>query len=142
MAEEVAGRCHCGAVRFRVRFPTKFFVHCHCEDCRRAHGAAFVTWVGVPDAQFILEQGTAALVRYRSSETAWRQFCRECGTTLTFGGDRWPGEIHIAAGTLEGALDREPQAHVYFDRAVDWIEVSDALPRLGGSSGTTPLKTP
>jgi hypothetical protein len=138
-ATSVAGSCHCGAVKFTLRFPTKFFAHCHCDDCRRAHGAPVVSWVGIPEDQFVIEQGTDDLVRYDSSAAAWRQFCRHCGTTLTFAGDRWPGEIHIAAANLEGPVDREPQAHVYFDRSPDWFEVGDELPRLGGESGVQPL---
>ena len=50
MSEPTAatGRCHCGGVRFVARFPSRFVAHCHCESCRRAHGAAFVTWAGFP----------------------------------------------------------------------------------------------
>lgn len=44
------GRCLCGALQFSVRFPTKWVAHCHCTMCRRAHGAAFVTWFEVNDA--------------------------------------------------------------------------------------------
>lgn len=135
----VSGGCHCGAVRFRIRFPTKFFAHCHCADCRRAHGAAFVSWVGVPAAQFRVDQGTEQLVRYDSSSAAWRQFCGRCGTTLTFAGDRWEGEVHVVAANLNGPVDREPQAHTYFDRAVDWVQPADDLPRLGGATGIKPL---
>jgi hypothetical protein len=137
---EVGGSCHCGAVRFRIRFPTRFFAHCHCDDCRRAHGAAFVSWVGVPETQLELDAGAAEhLVRYDSSPAASRQFCRRCGTTLTFAGERWPNEIHVVAASLHGPIDREPQAHTYFDRAVDWVHLADDLPRLGGATGVEPL---
>lgn len=46
MTTEARGRCACGRVRFVARFPSRFNAHCHCESCRRAHGAAFVTWAG------------------------------------------------------------------------------------------------
>jgi hypothetical protein len=135
----VTGGCHCGAVRFRIRFPTRFFAHCHCHDCRRAHGAAFVSWVGVPLDHWSVEAGEEDLVRYDSSPAAWRQFCRKCGSTLTFAGDRWPGEIHVVAANLDGPLDRDPQVHVYFDRRVSWVAPADDLPRRGGVSGGEPL---
>ena len=41
---DASGKCLCGAVRFRMRFPSKWVAHCHCTMCRRAHGAAFVTF--------------------------------------------------------------------------------------------------
>ena len=135
----VSGGCLCGAVRFRIVFPTIWCAHCHCTLCRRAHGAAFVTYVGVPRESFHLERGAEELVRYDSSAEAHRRFCRRCGSTLTFEGERWQNEVHVVVANLDGPLDRAPQAHVYFDRSVDWVKPADDLPRLGGPSGTEPL---
>jgi len=39
------GGCSCGAVRYRVGMPPLWVAHCHCSMCRRAQGAAFVTWI-------------------------------------------------------------------------------------------------
>ncbi len=135
----VDGGCLCGAIRYRVEFPTIWFAHCHCSMCRRAHGAAFVSYCGVPEAQFRIETGADMLVRYDSSPTAWRQFCRRCGSTLTFAGERWPGEVHVVVANLNGPLDREPAAHCYYDAKVPWVDAADHLPRLGGPTGTQPL---
>ena len=38
----------CGTVEFSVALPTLFCGHCHCTMCQRNHGAAYVTWFGVP----------------------------------------------------------------------------------------------
>ena len=46
-----AARCHCGARALRRALPVALRAHCHCESCRRAHGAAFVTWIGFPSPQ-------------------------------------------------------------------------------------------
>lgn len=138
--ESVTGACLCGAVRFRVRFPTKWCAHCHCTMCRRAHGAAFVTWCGVPKGQFVIEAGEEELCRYDSSPEALRRFCRRCGSTLIFEGQRWPDEVHVVVANLEGALDRAPQAHVHFDSRVPWVDLGDHLPRLGGVTGMEPLQ--
>ncbi|HSN46796.1 MAG TPA: GFA family protein, partial [Casimicrobiaceae bacterium] len=61
---EARGRCMCGTVRFIARFPSRFCCHCHCESCRRAHAAAFVTWVGFPSAQVRVTAGTDAVATY------------------------------------------------------------------------------
>lgn len=58
---------------------------------------------------------------------------------LFFEGDRWPGETHIARASVPGNIDREPVAHVFFDKHVEWLECADALKKLGGPSGTQPL---
>jgi hypothetical protein len=126
--ESFQGGCLCGAVRFTARTPTLFCVHCHCEWCRRAHGAAFVTWIGVPDDRFEL---TAAetLKWYASSEQSKRAFCTECGTTIFFRSTAAPGEIHIARACVPGPIDREPRAHIFFDAHVPWLNVADELPK-------------
>jgi hypothetical protein len=136
---EVSGSCYCGAVRFTARFPTRFVAHCHCRNCQRAHGAPMVTWAGVVDERFRLESGEAELIAYATDTGATRSFCRVCGTTLFYRSPRWPGEVHVAAVNFDGPLDREPQAHVYADRAPSWCPMREGLPRLGGESGTEPL---
>ena len=134
-----SGRCLCGAVRFQVAPPTKWCAHCHCSLCRRAHGAAFVTWFGVNRSQFDLLEGEDHLTWFRSTPPARRGFCSNCGSTVFFESKNWPGEIHIARAMMESSIDREPAAHVFFDTHVSWIEVGDDLRRLGGPSGTESL---
>jgi hypothetical protein len=137
--QEVTGQCLCGAVRFAITLPTKWCAHCHCSMCRRAHGAAFVTFCGVPSDRFRVVAGADELIRYRSSETATRSFCGRCGSTLLFEGERWPGEVHVVRANIDGEIDRAPQAHAYFDKRVGWVELGDHLPRLGGPNGNEPL---
>jgi hypothetical protein len=138
-SQEASGQCLCGAVRFVITLPTNWCTHCHCSMCRRAHGAAFVTFCGVATDQFRLVEGAEALVRYASSAGATRSFCGRCGSTLLFEGERWPGEVHVVRANIDGEIDREPQAHCYFDSHVDWVEFADHLPRLGGPDGIQPL---
>jgi hypothetical protein len=138
--KSAAGRCLCGAIRFSVQFPTKWCAHCHCSMCRLAHGAPFVTFVGVVNANFRIESGAESIERYASSATAVRSFCRHCGTTFLFQASRWPGEVHVARACIKGAIDREPESHAFFDDRVEWIHVNDDLPKLGGTSGTEPKK--
>ena len=73
----IRGGCLCGAVTFEVTPPTKWCAHCHCTMCRRAHGAAVVTWFGAPSQNFRLVSG-AELKWHRSSAGARRGFCGRC----------------------------------------------------------------
>ncbi|MDF1564030.1 MAG: GFA family protein [Deltaproteobacteria bacterium] len=124
--------CLCGAVRARLELPTLFGVHCHCRWCRRAHGAAYVTWTGVPEERFELVSGETSVTWYASSRWSRRGFCPTCGTTLFFQTTAAPGEIHVAAACLEGELDREIGAHVFFEQHLPWVSVDEHLPRLEG----------
>ncbi len=130
------GRCLCGDVRFTVDWPSKWVAHCHCTLCRRAHGAAFVTWFGVENDRARIDDFAGALRWYASSHgpdppRAERGFCARCGSSLFFRSERWPGELHIALASLEGEADRAPMAHVFWETHVDWAvpDPDDGLPR-------------
>ena len=56
---EHTGGCLCGAIRYRARGPTMSVKHCHCSMCRRAGGAAMVTWVGFARDGFALTKESA-----------------------------------------------------------------------------------
>jgi hypothetical protein len=139
MPEVVTGSCMCRRVQFELTLPTKWCAHCHCLDCRHAHTAAFVTWCGIPSDSFRWVAGEDHIVVYRSSAGARRTFCKACGATMLFEGDRWPGEIHVALGCLDGEIDRAPQANTYWDRHPSWAEGVEDLPKLGGENGNTPI---
>jgi hypothetical protein len=134
------GSCLCGAVRFRVRFPSLFCGHCHCSMCRRNHGAGFVTWFAVPRAQLEMIAGSEELHRYASSTHGTRTFCRSCGSSLFCESAEHPDQIDVPLALIEGGIDRAPQFHFYFDSRAPWVTISDELPRLGGPSGVAPLE--
>jgi hypothetical protein len=136
----VTGGCYCGAVRFRVQLPTLFCGHCHCSICRRSHAAGFVTWFAIPREQLSFEQGADRLVHFQSSPHGTRSFCGRCGTTMLCESTHSPDVVDIALATIEGPLDRGPEAHVYFDDRASWVSVNDNLPRLGGASGLEPKR--
>ena len=139
------GGCYCGLVRFEVELPSLWVAHCHCENCRSAHSAAFVTWAGFRSERFSWIAGEEQLSRFRTDTQATRTFCKTCGTTLLFESPRWEGETHIAYACfdadVEGSipLDKQPKAHAYADRAVPWCTVDSNLPRFGGADGNEPL---
>jgi hypothetical protein len=127
--ETFSGGCLCGQVRFTVQSPTLWCAHCHCSLCRKAHGAAWVTWVGAADSRAVIDAAAGALSWYASTPEAERGFCRHCGSTIFFRSSRWPGELHITHASFDAAIDRDPSAHVWWDQHVDWAEPGDSLPR-------------
>jgi hypothetical protein len=104
--------------------------------CRRAHGAAFVTWVGVDTHHFTLHDPDGALRWFASSPGAERGFCTRCGSSMLFRSERWPGEMHVVVANLDEGADRAPMAHVFWDTHVEWADVdpNDGLPRKDAAS--------
>ncbi len=132
------GACLCGAVRYEFDVPLKFVAHCHCENCRRAHGAAFVTWAGVPHEAFRMISGEDQLKRYATETQALRSFCGTCGSTLFYESPRWADEKHMVLANLEECVAEDPKAHYYVDSKASWWEIQDDLPQHGGVTGVEP----
>lgn len=73
----IAGGCHCGAVRFHIDVPARVaLLDCNCSICART---GFLHLI-VPHDDFVLEQGHEALTSYRfGTGAANHLFCRHCG---------------------------------------------------------------
>ncbi len=134
------GGCLCGAVTFRITLPTLFCGHCHCSMCRKAHGAGYITWIGVLLSHFELRQGAQKLKEYASSTHGKRGFCLECGSTLFCQSDKHPDVMDIVLANIDDKIDRVPEAHYYFSDRADWVMIYDRLPKFGGETGTRPLQ--
>ena len=122
-----SGRCFCGQVRFELTGKPAFACHCHCESCRRAAGAAFVTWVTFDLDGFSLTSG--AIAEYRSSPGVRRGHCAACGTTITYAQDKRPEEIDIVVSSLDTTEGIEPEAHIWVEDKAPWLVINDDLPQ-------------
>lgn len=128
-SSEARGACLCGGVSFTAGLPSKWVAHCHCTRCQRAHGAAFVTFVGLEEQRVQLRDPDHLLRWHHAKEGGSRGFCSNCGSPMFFKAAAWPGELHIARALFTDPIDREPQAHAYYDTHVGWVALGDQLPR-------------
>lgn len=130
------GQCLCAGIQFEVdKLGTKMG-HCHCSMCRKFHGAAFATFGEVLIENFHWLQGEDLLQVYTADNGTKRKFCSNCGSSLFFesaGSDHQV--IEFALACLEGAPSLSPDAHIYLSTKVDWLELTDDLPKyLNGRS--------
>jgi hypothetical protein len=125
----VTGSCLCGALLFTAQLPTLWVAHCHCTLCQKNAGAAFVTWAGFNEQNVQIDDSNKSLIWYSATENAFRGFCNQCGSTLFFKSERWPGELHIPVVNIQQALDRDPQLHVNWDSHQPWLHLNDDLPK-------------
>jgi hypothetical protein len=132
-SEMLEGGCLCGAVRYRASGTPYHITHCHCTICRRAAGAAFVSWFSVPSASFSFVRGTPA--RFASSAVAVRQFCLGCGTQLTFQFNATPGEIDVTLCSLDDPDRLTPEDHIHTRSRLRCIVMADGLPQSSGKRG-------
>ncbi len=127
------GSCGCGAVRYTLTPPTVFASHCHCQSCRKASGAAFLSWTSAPKERVQID-GESALTWHRTSDAIRWGFCGTCGTTLFYVADGPHPEspktdsVYVTLGSLDDSLDRLPDAHVSYEERVAWFTPGDHLP--------------
>jgi hypothetical protein len=48
---------------------------------------------------------------------------------MFFRSKRWHGELHIVLSNFADPVDHAPQAHVFYDTHVGWLDISDDLPK-------------
>ncbi len=127
------GGCLCGAVRYRVVGAPLWVENCHCSMCRKASGAAFVTWAAFNLEHFRFVKGKPA--SFASSAKAVRQFCSHCGSALTFKNNARPDKIDVTVGTMDRPNDLRPTAHIWTSSQITWIKLADGLPCHAESGG-------
>lgn len=122
-----SGGCLCGAVRYEITGPLRGVLFCHCGQCRRQHGhAAAFTAAPRERFHFLAERG---LAWYRSSESAERGFCRECGSSLFWRRLGSPS-LSVTAGSLDAPTGLACDAHVFTAWKGDYYEIpEDGLDR-------------
>lgn len=130
----IEGSCLCREILFQAQPPSLGSAHCHCSYCRRAHGAAFVTWVLVLESGFTVNRGGDQIRWFQSSSQSQRGFCSRCGSTLFFKSTLCPGEIHIVRANLESGELEIPSEHCFVDHKVEWISLCDGLPQLSSDN--------
>ncbi len=122
------GSCLCGAVVYQVDGEFARVTHCHCSMCRKGHGAAFATYATVGVEQLRFERGETALGHFRSSPTATRSFCRDCGSPMLWrDAAREPGMV--AFGGLDSPYAEQRIGHIFVASKAPWHAILDDAPQ-------------
>src|SRR5450755_3345218 len=96
LGKPAAGRCLCGKVSFEIDVPARWAWHDHSAASRRAHGAAYATYVGSWRKRFRIIEGESLIARYEDKTTKTvRSFCSHCGTPLFYERARSPHMVNI-----------------------------------------------
>src|ERR1700754_256648 len=135
-AKPVAGRCLCGAVQFEIDYPARWAWHDHSGASRRAHGAAYATYVGSWRKRFRVTKGKTTITRYddKASQTV-RSFCATCGTPLFYERARSPHMVNISRALFSGRTGRQTLYHLAIEELQEWTWTGEPLVPLKGFPG-------
>jgi hypothetical protein len=124
------GGCACGQVRYRL-LSAPLFVHCcHCKDCQRQTGSAFVLNALLETDRVERLSGKPALFAMptdsgRSHDVAR---CPDCGTAVWshYGGLKVLTFVRV--GTLDEPAALPPDVHIYTRSKLPWIALPSGVP--------------
>jgi len=123
------GGCACGAVRYRLTSEPLFVHCCHCLNCQRQTGSAFVVNVLIEGARVEVVAGEPRPVDVpRDNGSRQRIYrCPDCQVAIfsEYGG---PAVRFIRAGTLDDAKGVTPDVHIYAKSKVGWVVLPDGVP--------------
>ena len=122
--EERIAKCRCGQLQaVCLGEPVRVSV-CHCLDCQRRSGSAFAAQARWPEAQVTLTGVARSWVRVADSgHRATYSFCPECGSTVTYQVEGWPGLTAVPIGAFADPTFPPPRFSVYEHRKHPWTLV-------------------
>lgn len=134
MTSTTAGSCLCGTVQFQISGEFEAFFLCHCKRCRKDTGSAHAANLFSATATLNWVSGQESVRTYRVPETRHeKSFCVQCGSALP--GVQSVGVLAVPAGSLDGAIDIRPNAHICFSSRAEWDEHLENIPKLDGLPG-------
>jgi hypothetical protein len=122
------GQCSCGVVRYELDGELGALVNCHCQYCRRAHGAAFATVSMVRSADLRFSSGAGSVRAYQTAEGC-RYFCERCGTRLFNRARSSPQLTFLVIASLDEEPAEGPVMHINLESKAPWYEILDDLPQ-------------
>ena len=130
----VAGReggCACGAVRYRLASVPMFVHCCHCLNCQRQTGSAFVINLLIEADRVELLTGEPRPVDaprdYGDAQRIYR--CPACQVAV-FSEYGWPEIKFVRGGTLDEPSSVAPDIHIFTKSKLPWVTLPEGVPAV------------
>ena len=123
------GGCGCGALRYRLASEPLFVHCCHCQNCQRQTGSAFVVNLLIEVDRVEVLSGTPHPVDVPrddgSAQRIWR--CPQCQVAV-FSQYSSPAVRFVLGGTLDDPAAIEPDVHIYTRSKLPWVTLPAGVP--------------
>jgi hypothetical protein len=142
-ATALEGGCACGAIRYRLASEPLFTHCCHCLNCQRQTGSAFVVNLLIEADRFELAAGEPEPVDVpRDDGSKQRVYrCPTCRVAVysEYGG---PAIAFVRGGTLDGGARVEPDVHIYTRSKAPWVVLPEGAQAFDAYYDTKSLWPP
>ena len=123
------GGCACGEVRYRLASEPLFVHCCHCLNCQRQTGSAFVVNVLIETDRVELLAGEPQPISVARSggkkQKIWR--CPTCQVAV-FSQYTSPRARFVRAGTLDDPASVAPDVHIFARSKLPWVGLPESVP--------------
>ena len=130
MTNNLEGGCACGSVRYRLASAPMFVHCCHCRDCQRQTGSAFVLNALIEADRVRLVSGDVdgAGAPTDSGRPHMIYRCRPCKIAVwsNYGGVDKLRFVRI--GTLDEPAALTPDVHIYVRSKLPWVKLPEGVP--------------
>lgn len=128
----LTGGCSCGAVRYRLRAAPMFVHCCHCRDCQRQTGSAFVINALIETDRIAVECSTPEPVAMPTESGRPHDIhrCPVCQVTLWSDYGRRPSLRFVRVGTLDDPAALPPDVHIFTRSKLPWIRLPEDVPAV------------
>ncbi len=129
MSVQREGGCACGAVRYRLASDPLFVHCCHCLNCQRQTGSAFVINILIEADRVELLAGDPQRVDVPRDDGSMQQVfrCPACQVALYSIYTR-PVVHFVRAGTLDDPSTVSPDVHIYTRSKLPWVTLPESVP--------------
>lgn len=130
MSETLEGGCACGSVRYRLKSAPMFTQACHCNDCRRQTGGAFVINAMIETDRIALKGAAPVAVPVPTDSGRPHDVhrCASCQTALWSDYGRRPSLRFVRVCTLDDPTALPPQAHIFTRSKLPWLSLPADVP--------------
>jgi hypothetical protein len=123
------GGCACGAIRYRLQSDPLFIHCCHCRNCQRQTGSAFVINLMIEASHVEMVAGAPQPVEVpRDDGNTQRIFrCPTCQVAAYSEYGR-PEVRYVRGGTLDQPSEVTPDVHIFTKSKVSWLTIPESTP--------------
>ena len=123
------GGCSCGDVRYRLTTEPMFVHCCHCLNCQRQTGSAFVINLLIEADRVKLLSGEPKPVDVPRDDGSTQRIyrCPACQVAV-FSEYGRPAVRFVRGGTLDDPSTVEPDVHIFTRSRVPWVTLPDSTP--------------
>lgn len=128
--QALEGGCACESVRYRLSSKPMFVHCCHCRDCQRQTGSAFVINALIETDRIEILSGTPEPVPVPTDSGRPHDVyrCPHCQTALWSDYGKRPALRFVRVGTLDAASSLVPDVHIFTRSKLPWIGLPADVP--------------